>query len=165
MGSIRTGRLIHLDEHRRAELNDVGRAEHDRYVVTETHDGTLVLSPAPGWTDDDAALLARPDILELIQQDPSQLVEAPIDTTAESAATDLACLALHQARLSGRRIRPTHQGLPPPLRGSRRRRNRSRRRGTAGIRDRQRHPQGPWKPPRPSDSPRLPPVWISSSLG
>ena len=101
MGSIRTGRLIHLDEHRRAELSEVGRAEHDCYVVTETHDGTLVLSPAPGWTDDDAALLARPDILELIQQDPSQLVEAPIDTTAESAATDLACLALHQARLSG----------------------------------------------------------------
>ena len=53
------------------------------------------------FSDDDAALLARPDIVELIQQDPSQLVEAPIDTTAESAATDLACLALHQARISG----------------------------------------------------------------
>ena len=59
MGSIRTGRLIHLDEHRRAELNEVGRAEHDRYVVTETHDGTLVLSPR-AWVDRRRRSAARP---------------------------------------------------------------------------------------------------------
>lgn len=63
MAITRPGWLVHLDQHRQAELSDVGRAEHDTYVVTETQDVTLVFTPAPGSTEDHLALLARPDAL------------------------------------------------------------------------------------------------------
>ena len=97
MAATRPGRLVHLDQHRQAELSGVGRAEHDTYVVTETHDGTLVFTPAPGWTEDHLALLASPDVVELLERDPSQLTEASIDPTSRSAAYRLARLALRQA--------------------------------------------------------------------
>ena len=57
MATTRPGRLVHLDQRRHAELSEVGRAERDTYVVAEAHDGTLVLTPAPGWTDDRLELL------------------------------------------------------------------------------------------------------------
>ena len=97
MATTRPGRLVHLDQRRHAELSEVGRAEHDTYVVTEAHDGTLVLTPAPGWTDDHLELLERPDVVEQLERDPSQLVEAPIHPTARTAAYRLARLALRQA--------------------------------------------------------------------
>ena len=97
MATTSHGRLVHLDQRRHAELSEVGRAEHDTYVVTEVHDGTLVLTPAPGWTDDHLKLLERPDVVEQLERDPSQLVEAPIHPTAHTAAYRLARLALRQA--------------------------------------------------------------------
>ena len=112
MGSTRASRLVQLDSDRRDALIGVGRAEHHRYVVTETHDTTPVSSPAPDWSDHDAALLSNPGILEAIRKDPAQLIDAPVETTVESAAADLACLALRQAGRWGKpgsRIEMPHQ--------------------------------------------------------
>ena len=97
MATTSQGRLVHLDQHRQVELDGVGHAEHDTYIVTEVHDGTLVFTPAPGWTDDHLELLSRPDIVEQLERDPSQLVEAPIHPTRHTAAHRLARLALRQA--------------------------------------------------------------------
>lgn len=101
MGATRTGQFVHLDENRQAALNGVGRAEHDTYLVTEGHDGTLVLTPVPGLTDDHLDLLERPDVQELLKPGSGLIIEAPVDPTPDSAAVRLACLALRQAGLWG----------------------------------------------------------------
>ena len=106
MATTRPGRLVHLDQHRQAELSGVGRAEHDTYVVTETHDGTLVFTPAPGWTEDHLALLARPDVVELLERDPSQLTEAPIDPPHAALR-----IASHASRFG----RPATGATPPSI--------------------------------------------------
>lgn len=38
--------MIELDARRRTSLGKVGRKEHDRYLVDEQPDGTIVLTPA-----------------------------------------------------------------------------------------------------------------------
>ena len=97
MADTRTSRFVHLDEHRQVGLNGMGRAEDDTYLVTEAHDGTLVLTPVPSRTEDHTALLTRPEMIERLQRDSSEHIEAPADPTPETAAIRLACLALRQA--------------------------------------------------------------------
>lgn len=38
--------MIELDARRRTSLGKIGRKEHDRYLVDEQPDGTIVLTPA-----------------------------------------------------------------------------------------------------------------------
>ena len=97
MADTHTSRFVHLDEHRQVGLNGMGRAEDDTYLVTEAHDGTLVLTPVPSRTEDHTDLLTRPEMIERFQRDSSAHIEAPADPTPETAAVRLACLALRQA--------------------------------------------------------------------
>lgn len=101
MGTTRTRRLVHLDEDRQAALNGVGRTEHDTYLVTEDHDGTLVLTPMPGWTDEQLALLERPEVQDRLKPGGESVIEVPVDPDRDTAALRLACLALRQAGLWG----------------------------------------------------------------
>ena len=112
MADTRTGRFVHLDEHRQVGLNGMGRAEDDTYLVTEAHDGTLVLTPVPSRTADHDALLIRPEMIERLQRDSSEHIEAPADPTPETAAVRLACLALRQAGLWGDPHRPVNVNHP-----------------------------------------------------
>ncbi len=97
MASTHTGRLVHLNSLRQVELHDVGHTDHDTYVVTESDDGTVVFTPASNSDDTDLALLARPDMMELLERDSSECVEMSIEPTAENAAMRLAHVALRQA--------------------------------------------------------------------
>ena len=97
MASTRTGQLVHLNSLRQVELSDVGHADHDTYVVTESDDGTVVFTPASNSDDADLALLASPDMMELLESHSSDCVEMPIDATADTAAMRLAYVALRQA--------------------------------------------------------------------
>jgi len=101
METTRTCRLVHLDEGRRAALNGVGRIEHDTYLVTEVHDGTLVLTPMPGWADEHLALLELPEVQDRLKPGGESVIEVPVDPDRETAATRLACLALRQAGFWG----------------------------------------------------------------
>ena len=101
MADTRTGRFVHVDEHRQVTLDGMGCADDDTYLVTEAHDGTLVLTPVPSRTEDHTALLTRPEMVERLQRDSSEHIEAPADPTPETAAVRLACLALRQAGLWG----------------------------------------------------------------
>ena len=51
-----------------------------------------------GLPEHDMALLARPDLLRLLNEDRARLVEMPVETTRETAADDLAYLAVYRAR-------------------------------------------------------------------
>ena len=102
MESTRTRQLVHLDEDRQAALNGVGRTEHDTYLVTEGQDGTLVLTPMPGWTEEHLALLERPDVQDLLKPGGESVIEVPVDPDRDTAATRLACLALRQAEFWGK---------------------------------------------------------------
>ena len=51
-----------------------------------------------GLADHEIALLARPDLLRLLNEDRARLVEMPVETTRETAADDLAYLAVYRAR-------------------------------------------------------------------
>lgn len=101
METTRTRRLVHLDKDRQATLNGVGRTEHDTYLVTEDHDGTLVLTPMPGWTDEQLALLERPEVQDRLKPGGESVIEAPVDPDRDTAALRLACLALRQAGFWG----------------------------------------------------------------
>ena len=101
MADTRTGRFVHVDEHRQVTLDGMGCADDDTYLVTEAHDGTLVLTPVPSRTEDHTALLTRPEMIERLQRDSSQHIAAPAEPTPETAAIRLACLALRQAGLWG----------------------------------------------------------------
>ena len=48
--------LVELDSRRQVALGRLGNPEHDRYLVTEYADGTLVLAPAVVMTAHEAAL-------------------------------------------------------------------------------------------------------------
>ena len=51
-----------------------------------------------GLADHEIALLAQPDLLRLLNEDRARLVEMPVETTRETAADDLAYLAVYRAR-------------------------------------------------------------------
>ena len=51
-----------------------------------------------GLADHEIALLARPDLLRLLNEDRARSVAMPIETTRETAADDLAYLAVYRAR-------------------------------------------------------------------
>ena len=97
MTTTRTGRLVHLNEGRQAELNGVGRADHNAYVVTEDDDGTLVFTPAGQSHDPDLALLNPAELAELFEPDSGVRLQIPAEPTPDTAAVRLACLALGQA--------------------------------------------------------------------
>ena len=97
MASTHIGQLVHLNSLRQVELRDVGHADHDTYVVTESDDGTVVFTPTSNSDDADLALLTRPDMMELLERDSSECVEMPIEPTTETAAMRLAHVALRQA--------------------------------------------------------------------
>lgn len=59
--------LVELDSRRRTALGKIGR--HQRYLVTEEHDGTLIWSPAVVLTEAEARLRANPELLERIEHD------------------------------------------------------------------------------------------------
>ena len=71
--------LVELDSRRRVALGRLGRPEHQRYLVTEEPDGTLVFTPAVVMTAHEAALLRRPELVEQIeadQADPTRAVNS-----------------------------------------------------------------------------------------
>ena len=71
--------LVELDSRRRVALGRLGRPEHQRYLVTEEPDGTLVFTPAVVMTAHEAALLRRPELVEQIeadQADPTRAVSS-----------------------------------------------------------------------------------------
>lgn len=76
------GTLVELDNRRRATLGRL--AHHDRYLVTEEPDGTLIFTPAVVMTDLEAKLLRnRPDLvrkLETKMAHPEQLVRRPLQS-------------------------------------------------------------------------------------
>lgn len=51
-----------------------------------------------GLADHEIALLAQPDLLRLLNEDQARSVAMPIETTRETAADDLAYLAVYRAR-------------------------------------------------------------------
>ncbi len=55
-------------------------------------------SPAPGYSEQDWALMARPDILRLLELERNRFIAVPIHTTPESAPIELANLAVRQSR-------------------------------------------------------------------
>jgi len=59
--------VIELDDRRRASLGKFGR--HDRYLVREQEDGTLILEPAIVLTEAEAAFLANPALVALIEEE------------------------------------------------------------------------------------------------
>ena len=61
--------LVELDSRRRVALGRLGRPEHQRYLVTEEPDGTLVFTPAVIMTAHEAALLRNPELVEEIEAD------------------------------------------------------------------------------------------------
>ena len=70
---------MELDSRRRVALGRLGNPEHDRYLVTEHPDGTLVFAPAVVMTAHEAALLRHPEFVEQIksdQADPSRAVRS-----------------------------------------------------------------------------------------
>lgn len=72
--------LVELDSRRRVALGRLGRPEHQRYLVTEEPDGTLVFTPAVVMTAHEAALLRNPELVEQIeadQADPTRAVSSP----------------------------------------------------------------------------------------
>ena len=71
--------FVELDSRRRVALGRLGNPEHDRYLVTEHPDGTLVFAPAVVMTAHEAALLRHPELVEQIkadQADPSRAVRS-----------------------------------------------------------------------------------------
>jgi hypothetical protein len=64
-----------VDSRRRLALGKLGHPDHTRYLVTEEPDGTLILEPAVVMTEHEAALLGRPDLLEILDRpyDPERL--------------------------------------------------------------------------------------------
>ena len=90
----------------------MGRAEDDTYLVTESPDGTLVLTPASSRTEDHIALLTRPTMIERLQRDTSEHIDAPAEPNAETAAMRLACLALRQAGVGGDQHMPVKVDHP-----------------------------------------------------
>jgi len=61
--------LVELDSRRRITLGRLGKPEHDRYLVHEEPDGTLVLTPAVVMSAHEAALLRHPELVEQIKAD------------------------------------------------------------------------------------------------
>ncbi|MCY4664861.1 MAG: hypothetical protein OXC00_09355 [Acidimicrobiaceae bacterium] len=56
------------------------------------------VSPAPGRTEQDRALVAPPDVLRLLELERDRFIAVPIRTTPESAPIELANLAVRQSR-------------------------------------------------------------------
>ena len=59
--------LVELDSRRRISLGQLAR--HDRYIVTQEPDGTLVLTPAVVMAETEARLLQNPELIERIKAD------------------------------------------------------------------------------------------------
>jgi hypothetical protein len=57
--------LVEVDSRRRLSLGRVGR--HDRYLVREEADGTIVLEPAVVFTEAEARVLSAPELLARIE--------------------------------------------------------------------------------------------------
>lgn len=96
MTTTSTGRLVHLNKRRQAELNGVGRDDHNSYVVTESDDGTLVFTPAVLSADPDLALFDEADLDELFKPDSGIRFKMPTERGPHTDALDLACLAVRQ---------------------------------------------------------------------
>lgn len=56
--------LIELDSRRRLALGRIGNPEHTRYLVDEQPDGTLVLTPAVVMSQQEVALLRKPELVD-----------------------------------------------------------------------------------------------------
>ena len=74
------GILVELDSRRRAALGRL--AHHDRYLVTEEPDGTLIFTPAVVMTDLEAKLLRNdPELMRQLEgkmAHPERLRRRPI---------------------------------------------------------------------------------------
>jgi hypothetical protein len=53
--------MIELDSRRRTSLGRLGHKDHNRYLVNEQEDGTLILTPAVVMSEREAAILANPE--------------------------------------------------------------------------------------------------------
>ncbi len=65
MTSVNEPQLLELDPRRRTTLR---MGHHSRYLVREEANGTLILEPAVVMTEDEAALLAVPGLVEQINE-------------------------------------------------------------------------------------------------
>lgn len=96
MTTTRTGRLVHLNKRRQAELNGVGHDDHRAYVVTENDDGTLVFTPAALSADPDLALFTEAQLDALFKPDSGIRFKVPAERSPLTDALDDACLAARQ---------------------------------------------------------------------
>ena len=74
-----TETIIELDERRRAPLGRIARASDRRYLVDVAPNGTITLTPAAVVPAEQAELLRRPEVLDVIermQADPNYGVRA-----------------------------------------------------------------------------------------
>lgn len=85
MGNAPT--LVELDSRRRAALGRL--AHHDRYLVTEEPDGTLIFTPAVVMTDLEARLLRNnPKLVEALEAKmahPERLVRRPLSSRGHAS--------------------------------------------------------------------------------
>lgn len=68
------GDLLEVDSLRRVTLGQ--HAKHDRYLITEEPDGTLVLVPAVVMSELEARFLRNPELVEQVKAnlaDPSRM--------------------------------------------------------------------------------------------
>jgi hypothetical protein len=61
---------LELDRRRRANLARFGRKEHEKYLVDEYEDGTLVLTPAVTISAVEFAALTDPAVREVLDRGP-----------------------------------------------------------------------------------------------
>jgi hypothetical protein len=61
------GRELLVDERRRTSLAKFGRKEHDRYLVEEYPDGSLLLTPAVTISVTELAVLQDPELMRQVQ--------------------------------------------------------------------------------------------------
>jgi len=74
-----TQTIIELDDRRRAPLGRIARASDRRFLVEVSPNGTITLTPAAVVPAEQAELLQRPEILDVIermQADPNYGVRA-----------------------------------------------------------------------------------------
>jgi len=59
--------LIELDNRRRAPLSKLAKAEHSRFLVSVSEDGTIILTPAVVISEMEARLRANPQLMAEIE--------------------------------------------------------------------------------------------------
>lgn len=63
-----TTKELVLDERRRTSLARIGRKDHDKYLVEEYPDGSVLLTPAVTITRDEFEMLRNPAVVAALEE-------------------------------------------------------------------------------------------------